>query len=117
MSGERPTAAEPVPWPERADSEARVSTLEVGGETLAVLSFPVDRTPLPDDLTRAQREVLELLLAGLPQREIAERRGTSYRTLAVQLRQLYGRFGVNSESELVACVLSPDATACRQKPE
>lgn len=53
-------------------------------------------------LTRAEREVSELMLRGLTNAAIARARVTSPFTVANQLRAIYRKLGVSSRRELVA---------------
>ena len=55
-----------------------------------------------DRLTAAERAVLRLILDGESNRGIAERRGTSVRTIANQLAVIFRKFGVASRDELAA---------------
>ena len=50
-------------------------------------------------LGAAEREVVDLVLAGLPNDAIAARRGTSARTVANQLQSIYRKLGVASRFE------------------
>jgi DNA-binding CsgD family transcriptional regulator len=70
---------------------------------LAILSWPVaggDGAPGP--LTPAEAEVLELLRAGLSNRDIAARRGRSPRTIVNQVRSIFVKLGVRGRPELFA---------------
>ena len=88
-----------------------VDTFDEGGETFALLEWPRGRSaaasgpgatgPVPPGAP-AQREVLELLLRGLSNAEIARRRRRSGRTVAHQVDSLFRRFGVGSRAELIA---------------
>jgi DNA-binding CsgD family transcriptional regulator len=88
-----------------------VDTFDVGGETFALLEWPAARLtsragpsgvgPVPPGAP-AQREVLELLLRGLSNAEIARQRGRSERTVAHQVDRLFRRLRVGSRAELVA---------------
>jgi DNA-binding CsgD family transcriptional regulator len=88
-----------------------VDTFEMGGETFALLEWPVARPtarggpstgmPVPPGAP-AQREVLDLLLRGLSNAEIARLRGRSERTVAHQVDRLYRRLRVGSRAELMA---------------
>ena len=60
------------------------------------------------DLTPAEREVLEGVILGRSNREIAERRGSSLRTVANQVAALLKKHGVGSRSELSAKNLHDD---------
>jgi DNA-binding CsgD family transcriptional regulator len=81
---------------------ARVTRFEIGGEELAVLSFPINNPKLPASITPAEREIIRWLLKGMSNAEIARRRGTSARTVANQIASIFRKFGVSSRSELVS---------------
>ena len=49
-------------------------------------------------LTSRELDVLKLVAGGLTNREIAERLGTSVRTVDAHLRSIYGKIGVTSRS-------------------
>ena len=87
-----------------------VETFDEGGESFALLEWPLARMlasgrttgfPVPRDAP-AQREVLDLLLQGLSNAEIARRRRRSARTVAHQVDSLFRRFHVGSRAELIA---------------
>ncbi len=67
---------------------------------IAVLSFEVPRGP--QRLTPAESEVVTLLLGGRSNREIADARGTTPRTIANQVASIFRKLGVHSRLELVA---------------
>jgi DNA-binding NarL/FixJ family response regulator len=76
---------------------------EVDGDEYAILSIPLPSTlPLGDNLTAAEREVLELLLRGSSNAQIAAVRATSARTVANQLAAIYRKLGVTSRAEVAA---------------
>lgn len=56
-------------------------------------------------LTRRQRDVVELVVAGATNRSIAEILGISERTVEVHLTSIYERAGVENRASLVAQVL------------
>ena len=64
-----------------------------GGEWLAV-----PRAGRIDGLTVREVEVLKLVVAGLMNRQIAERLGVSTRTVDAHLRSVYAKLGVKSRS-------------------
>lgn len=66
------------------------------------IELPASPASLPDTLTAAEREVVELVLAGSSNQEIADTRGASYRTVANQLASIFKKVGVSSRVELVA---------------
>jgi len=73
------------------------------GEERAVLVLPLPS--LPDKpierASNAESEIVRLVLEGLSNQAIAERRGTSTRTVANQLQSLYRKLGVTSRIELI----------------
>lgn len=83
--------------PEGAD----LFSVRMGARSYAVLSFPRP-ADTPVSLSPAEQDVLELLLVGGSNREIARVRGTSERTVANQVASLFAKLGVKSRSELVA---------------
>jgi hypothetical protein len=56
--------------------------LLVGDVEFAVIEWPTGTQTLPPMLTRAEREVVALVLVGLSNREIARQRGSTTRTVA-----------------------------------
>ncbi len=88
-----------------------VDTFDEGGEVFALLEWPLERPAAPSGRpagsqvppgAAAQREVLDLLLRGLSNAEIARRRGRSERTVAHQVDSLFRRYHVGSRAELIA---------------
>lgn len=85
-----------------APAGLQVETFEADGEAFAIIELP--RVPRPDhgQLTRSERNILELLLAGRSNAEIARQRGRSVRTVAHQVDSIFRRLGVGSRLELFA---------------
>jgi DNA-binding response OmpR family regulator len=54
-------------------------------------------------LTRRETEVLDLLVEGGRQKEIAAQLAISQKTVATHVQHLLGKFGVHSRAELIAC--------------
>jgi DNA-binding CsgD family transcriptional regulator len=79
-----------------------VETFEAGGHAFAILGWPAGRPPARPAMTPAEEAVLELLLAGFSNAEIALRRGRSARTVAHQVEAVFRRVGVGSRPELFA---------------
>ncbi len=79
----------------------RWTTFRWGGSSFAVTSEPVPEAPT---LTRAEQAVLQLLLEGRTNAEIAKVRKTAVRTVANQVASLFKKHGVSSRSELAAKV-------------
>jgi DNA-binding CsgD family transcriptional regulator len=74
-------------------------------EDCVVLSFPVAPAPtVLEALSGAQREVAEGVLAGLPTREIARRRGVSPRTVSNQIAGIFEKLRVSSRLDLALLV-------------
>lgn len=80
----------------------RVDTFEAGGESFAIIELPGIPGQHRLRLARAEREILDLLLAGRSNAEIARQRGRSVRTVAHQVGTIFRRLGVGSRLELFA---------------
>jgi DNA-binding CsgD family transcriptional regulator len=76
------------------------------GNTI-VVSIPA--VPLPEGLSAAEREVVQALLAGRSNLEIARLRGTSVKTVGNQLHAIYRKLRVGSRNELAALLTRTDA--------
>jgi DNA-binding NarL/FixJ family response regulator len=74
----------------------------MGGDDFAVLEWPLAAACSHAGLTRAEQEILEGISAGLSNREIGRRRGTSERTVANQVAHLLRKLRAGSRHELVA---------------
>jgi DNA-binding CsgD family transcriptional regulator len=77
--------------------------IELDGASFAVLSHSI-RHPPPKALTRAEREVVEHVVAGRSNAQIAARRGTSVRTVANQLAAIFRKLAVGSRRELCVAI-------------
>ena len=82
-----------------AAAVARELADECGG-----LSTPALRSPASQPLTGRQRECVELMLAGLTNREIADRLVMSVRSVEGHLYRAYQRMGTSSREELAAII-------------
>jgi len=79
-----------------------VETFDLGPHRYAILDLgAVPRRPAAA-LTPAEREVMQLLLAGRSNADIARRRRRSERTVAHQVDSIFRRLGVGSRLELFA---------------
>lgn len=88
-----------------AASIAQQLAAECGG-----LCTPATRTPVsPTPLTGRQREVAELVAAGLSNKEIADRLVTSVRTVEGHLYRACQRVGATSRSDLAAIMRAGSA--------
>jgi DNA-binding NarL/FixJ family response regulator len=83
-------------------SELHISRV---GNTI-VVSTPA--VPLPENLSAAERGVVQALLAGRSNLEIARLRGTSVKTVGNQLHAIYRKLGVSSRNELAALLTRTD---------
>lgn len=80
-------------------SGLEVEFLEIGGEELAIFSWPVAAKESLA-LTRSEKDILAMLAQGASNAEIARARRTSIRTVANQIAKLLRKFGVRSRYEL-----------------
>ncbi len=93
--------------PEVPPTGTRVHELEVGGESLLVISYPLVQRDLAAEtsLSPAEVEVAQLVVEGLSNAQIARRRGTSVRTVANQMASILRKLELSSRHELtVRCV-------------
>jgi two-component system, NarL family, response regulator YdfI len=60
------------------------------------------RTPVPTELTERERQVLQLLVHGAQNKEIASRLNITERTVKAHLASIFNRLGVNSRTEAAA---------------
>lgn len=79
---------------------ARASLVRVGGEELVVVSVPSLSSNVPAGLTIAEKSVLDLLLQGCSNPQIARQRGTSVRTVANQAAAIFRKLGVQRRAQL-----------------
>lgn len=84
-------------------SDLRCQILRLDGREVLVLSHALEDDPdALVGLTRAQRDVVALVVEGMSNAEIAVARGTAVATIAKLLEGAYRRLGVHSRAELVA---------------
>ena len=76
--------------------------LEVGGERLAAGSAPLLDESALESLSAAEGDVALELVRGATLDAIAERRGSSPRTVETQVKSVYAKLGVHSRVELAA---------------
>jgi DNA-binding CsgD family transcriptional regulator len=94
VSGEPPT-------PSLAEAQPRTLCVALGDERFAVLlSAPASPAPA-NSLSHAESQVAELARSGLSNAAIAEKRGTSARTVANQLRSICEKLGLASRNDLL----------------
>ncbi len=93
--------------PDYKEQESRLAEMVLG--EVAMLHWRTDRVEITVlEKKRAmyprEREALELLVHGLPRKGIADRMNVSTGTLAGYVRQVFSRFGVRNQAELVRLV-------------
>ena len=74
----------------------------LSGADVVLLSYPAASVLLPPGLTDAEREVVEAIVEGKSNAQIAAARGRSARTVANQVNSVFRKLGVGSRTELVA---------------
>jgi DNA-binding NarL/FixJ family response regulator len=90
-------------------SGAASSSRVADGEELLVFESRLDAHGLAVRLTLAEREVLQAVLAGHGNQQIARQRNTSVRTVANQLATLFQKFGASSKGDLASKALLLDS--------
>jgi DNA-binding NarL/FixJ family response regulator len=81
---------------------ARVATFRHGDTHFAVVSVPNDDEQLLAALSTAEGDVAMLAAEGITNAAIAQRRGTSRRTVANQMASIFRKLGIGSRLELAA---------------
>lgn len=71
------------------------------GRDLALIELPLPFAEIPPALTEAEQDVALEVFRGATNREIADARGVSVRTVSKQLEAIYRKLGVSSRAELV----------------
>lgn len=74
----------------------------------AVPTVPDIKAKGKDSLTKREREVLQLLVQGLSNREISERMSLSEHTVKNYILHIFDKMGVSSRAELLYLILSQD---------
>jgi DNA-binding NarL/FixJ family response regulator len=82
------------------ESSLRIVRFAVGGRKFAALVEDGVPRPLSSAVTPAERDVAGWLRRGLSNREIAQKRGTSLRTVANQIASLMRKLGADSRVQL-----------------
>lgn len=67
-----------------------------------IVSLPLGAGQWQRQLTEAERDIAQQILLGESNKRIAERRGTSARTVANQIAGIYQKLGIASRAELAA---------------
>jgi DNA-binding CsgD family transcriptional regulator len=79
--------------------------MKIGEDELAVISISMGALAELPDLTAAEFQVVERVLQGQSNHEIAQGRGTALRTVANQLASIFRKLGISSRTELMAAVM------------
>jgi DNA-binding CsgD family transcriptional regulator len=82
----------------------RVARTNIGGEEVAVFSFPLTPFGMPQSLSAAERAVTLAMLDGRSNAQIAAARRSSVRTVANQVASVFRKLGVRSRSEAMAAL-------------
>jgi DNA-binding CsgD family transcriptional regulator len=67
--------------------------------------LPSEYLPGVEQLTDAEREVVDLMLAGLSQTDIAARIGSTRERVAAAAWRAYNKLGINSQRQLLCLVI------------
>jgi DNA-binding NarL/FixJ family response regulator len=89
----------------KSDSAVVGERIEIDGTEVFLLGTPSLSQCLPEDLTKAEKDVAALVLEGLSNQEIAKMRGTSVRTIANQVAAIFRKLKVTARIELGQAVL------------
>jgi len=82
-----------------------------GDETTSTMQLPGGSTVDLDELTKAQIEVLRLVLQGLDEATIADRLNRSTHTVHTHLKAIFRQFEVHSRAELIVKAVKPTASS------
>ena len=74
---------------------------EIARKVIAAFRQPVTTAAEVEDLRPSEKKILELLVQGLPNKEIANRLGLSTSTVRWHLENIYGKLHVSSRTEAV----------------
>jgi len=85
---------------DRAPPDLCLTEVEIDGGRYHVLSHRIEMHPRFPGLSPAESQIAERLLLDWTQADIAIARGTSPRTVAKQIENLYRKVGVQSRVEL-----------------
>jgi DNA-binding NarL/FixJ family response regulator len=80
----------------------KLAEVAVAGEELLLGAYPLVNERRVASLTAAEREIVVHLISGSTNRDIAQRRGSSERTVANQLQSIFRKLGARSRAELAA---------------
>jgi DNA-binding CsgD family transcriptional regulator len=90
--------------------------IRLGSEQIVAIGFPPPRLGIGSSVTTAERAVVEDLLLGLSNAQIARRRRRSERTVANQVAAVLRKMGAGSRGELLAALSGPAAEGAPLAP-
>lgn len=83
-----------------------------GGARCAAIRVEAPKKPAPiEGLSKREREIARLLVAGYSGVNVAAISGLSENTVRTYVRRLYAKLGVNNRADLVRKLVSPEAAA------
>jgi DNA-binding CsgD family transcriptional regulator len=104
-----------VPTPPRLPTGTVVNVSKIegdpvfGGARCAAVRVEASRKPAPiEGLSKREREIARLLVAGYSGVNVAAISGLSENTVRTYVRRLYGKLGVNNRADLVRKLVSPE---------
>jgi len=79
----------------------KLTQVSIAGEELLIGFFPLINNNHTKHLTQSELVVLEFLLSGLANDDIARHRNVTERTIANQVQSIYRKLGVTSRKQLI----------------
>jgi DNA-binding CsgD family transcriptional regulator len=106
---------DPLPTPPRLPTGTVVAVARLddepvfGGARCVALRLQPPNKPAPiEGLSKREREIARLLVAGYSGVNVAAISGLSENTVRTYVRRLYGKLGVNNRADLVRKLMSPE---------
>jgi DNA-binding CsgD family transcriptional regulator len=107
-----------IPTPPRLPTGSLVAVAKIdddpvfgGARCAAVRVEPTSRPAAIEGLSKREREIARLLVAGYSGVNVAAISGLSENTVRTYVRRLYGKLGVNNRADLVRKLVSPDVAS------
>jgi DNA-binding CsgD family transcriptional regulator len=107
-----------IPTPPRLPTGSLVAVAKVeedpvfGGARCAAVRVEATKNPAAiEGLSKREREIARLLVAGYSGVNVAAISGLSENTVRTYVRRLYGKLGVNNRADLVRKLMSPEPSA------
>jgi DNA-binding CsgD family transcriptional regulator len=114
---------DPLPTPPRLPSGTVVAVARLdddpvfGGARCAAVRVEAPKKPAPlEGLSKREREIARLLVAGYSGVNVAAISGLSENTVRTYVRRLYAKLGVNNRADLVRKLVSPEPIASAEGP-